>query len=420
MSETVHENALAGVFTARNRPADSCSDIVRRALGAVRSHLGMDVAYVSEFVNDRSVFREVDAPGREALIKAGDSHSLDDVYCRHILAGRIPELMPDTAAVPAAMAMPITAAVPIGAHMSVPIRLADGRTYGMFCCLSFEADRSLNRRDLQMMRAFADIAAFEIDRDLETTRIGEEKRGRLRRVIDEGRLATAYQPIYSLSDGQVAGLESLARFFDTPDRSPDIWFKEAAELGLGVELELAAIRAALAGLASLPANVYLAVNASPDTALSAGFAEALDGMPAERIVLEVTEHASVPDYAKLSEALQPLRKSGMRLAVDDAGAGYSSFRHILDLRPDLIKLDMGLTRHIDLDPARKALASALIKFARETGSHIVAEGVETASELKTLRALGADSAQGFHLARPMPLRGVLDLLGVSRSGRCIA
>jgi EAL domain-containing protein (putative c-di-GMP-specific phosphodiesterase class I) len=101
--------------------------------------------------------------------------------------------------------------------------------------------------------------------------------------------------------------------------------------------------------------------------------------------------------------LQPLRQCGLKLAVDDAGAGYSSLRHILNLRPDFIKLDVDLIRHIDLDPARRALASALIAFARDTSSNIIAEGVETVSEFATLQSLGVEQAQGYFLGRPMPL-----------------
>lgn len=186
-------------------------------------------------------------------------------------------------------------------------------------------------------------------------------------------------------------------------RSPDKWFLEAADAGLGALLELAVIRMALSALSSLPADAYLAVNASPEAILSPDFEGVLDGLPVERIVLEITEHAHVEDYDRLREGLKALRKRGLRLAVDDAGAGYSSLRHILHLQPDLIKLDMTLTRNIDLDPARRALAAALVRFAKETGSQIIAEGVETASELAALRALGIENAQGYFLGRPASL-----------------
>ena len=173
--------------------------------------------------------------------------------------------------------------------------------------------------------------------------------------------------------------------------------------GRGARLELTAIRLALSAVASLPKDIYLAVNASPETILSGELHDTLNGMPAERIVLEITEHAHVENYDSLMHALQLLRNQGVRLAVDDAGAGYSSLQHILQLRPDLIKLDMRLVRNIDRDPARRALASALVLFARETGSQIIAEGVETAFELNALQSIGIERAQGYFLGRPMSL-----------------
>ena len=398
------KSALYDLITANGGDASPEGGSIKRALQVIRSHLGMKVAYVSEFVDGRSVFREVDAPGLEAMVKVGDSHSLDDVYCRHILECRLPELIPDTAAEPIAAAMPITKAANIGSHMSVPIRLADGSAYGMFCCLGFEANHSLNERDLQMMKAFADLAAFDINREVEAKKAAEEKQNRIKDVMGRGQLSIVYQPIWNIETGKPVGMECLSRFSAAPTRTPDVWFNEAAEAGLGTDLELAAIRMALGAFDSgLPAESYLAVNASPQTILSGDFAAVLNAMPLERIVLEITEHAHVPDYDVLMSVIAPLRERGLRLAVDDAGAGYSSLQHIMHLRPDVIKLDMGLTRHIDLDPARRALASALINFGKETNSKIIAEGVETASELKTLKTLGVAMAQGYFLARPMPL-----------------
>ncbi len=383
--------------------------MVKRALQAIRSHLDMEVAYVSEFVDNRAVFRQVDAPGLDAKIKVGDSHSLDDIYCRHILEGRLPQIIPDTAAEPIAVALPITQAVPVGKHMSVPIRLPDGELYGMFCCLGFAPDHSLHERDLQMMKVFADLAAFEINRDRTATQKAEEKHGRIRNAIDGQALSIVYQPIWNIETRKPIGVESLSRFAGAPARSPDKWFSEAAETGLGTALEGAAIHLALLALQSFPPQAYLSVNASPETIQSGEFESALDGFQTDRIVLEITEHARVDDYDKLLNAMEPLRARGLRLAVDDAGAGYASLQHILHLRPDIIKLDMALTRSVDLDPARRALAQALVGFAHQLNSRIVAEGVETASELNTLRALGVEAAQGYYLARPMPREDAVKL-----------
>jgi EAL domain-containing protein (putative c-di-GMP-specific phosphodiesterase class I) len=305
--------------------------------------------------------------------------------------------------------MPITQAVPIGKHVSVPIRMPDGTVHGMFCCLGFKADPSLRERDLQMMKVFADLTAFEIARDLEAAKVIKEKEDRIRTVIKNDELSMVYQPIWSVEHNRPVGFESLARFSATPYRSPDKWFTEAAEAGLGIMLELSAIEQALKALPLVPADVYLAVNASPETILSGELDGVLKGMPAKQIVLEVTEHAHVENYEQMLHALEPLRSRGVRLAVDDAGAGYSSLQHILQLQPDLIKLDISLTRHVDLDAARRALAAALIAFARETGSGLIAEGVETASELNALRSIGIEKAQGFYLGKPMAFSDAMKL-----------
>jgi EAL domain-containing protein (putative c-di-GMP-specific phosphodiesterase class I) len=273
----------------------------------------------------------------------------------------------------------------------------------MFCCAGFEANRSLNSRDLQTLRAFADLAAFEINRELKVVEARAEKFARITAVIDSGQFSMVYQPIWDMQSRRAIGFECLTRFAAEPVRPPNEWFNEAAEVGLGKTLELAAIRKGLGALSSLPEPQHLAINASVETVLSREFPPVLEGLPLERIVLEITEHAEVDDYERLLNVLERLRKRGMKLAVDDAGAGYSSLRHILNLRPDFIKLDMDLIRHIDLDPARRALTSALIVFARDTDSCIIAEGVETASEFATLRTLGVEQAQGYFLGRPLPL-----------------
>ena len=388
-------------------PSGAGAPAVERMLHAVRQHLGLAVAYVSQFVGDESVFRAVDAPGLSHLIEQGDRRSLDDVYCRHILDGRIPELMPDTATVPLAAAMPITAAIPIGAHLSVPLRLPSGDLYGMFCCLGPAADPSLNTRDLATMRAFADLAAFEIDRTLDTDRRADEKRARVSAALAGDALAMVYQPIWHIGRNAVIGYESLSRFRAEPIRTPDLWFAEAAEVGLDLDLELMAIRRGLSALDALDPATYVAVNASPRTAMSGRLHSALSGLPLHRIVLEITEHDNFADFDLLLAALCPLRARGLRIAIDDAGAGYSGLQRVLQIRPDVLKLDRFRIKGIAGDPGRKALAAALLGFAGETGSTLVAEGVETAEELAMLRSLGVNVIQGYLLGRPQPLATLL-------------
>jgi EAL domain-containing protein (putative c-di-GMP-specific phosphodiesterase class I) len=218
-----------------------------------------------------------------------------------------------------------------------------------------------------------------------------------------GALRVVYQPIFDLRSGVAVGAEALSRFAVPPPRPPDVWFADAASVGMGGVLETAAATAALAGLAELPLNAYLAINMSPATVLDPMFVGLFGDAPVNRVVLEITEHAQVEDYDLLAAAIRPFRERGLRLALDDAGSGYAGLRHILRLAPDIVKLDIELTRGIERDRARRALAEAMITFAEAMDMVIVAEGIETGEELEALRALGVACGQGHHLARPEPL-----------------
>jgi EAL domain-containing protein (putative c-di-GMP-specific phosphodiesterase class I)/ActR/RegA family two-component response regulator len=229
------------------------------------------------------------------------------------------------------------------------------------------------------------------------------RQARVRRLIEGDGLVMHFQPIVELSTGTIVGSEALARFLDEPDRPPNERFREAAEVGLGVELELAAIRAALAEVGNVPAGTYISVNASHRVAMDQGLLGLLDEAPVERLVVEITEHEPVEDYGSFTSALRLLRERGVRIAIDDAGAGFSSLRHTLRLAPDIVKLDISITRDVDTDRGRRALASAMISFADQMGMTIVAEGVETEAERATLQELGVPFGQGFLFARPGPL-----------------
>jgi len=401
-------DALAGIVAAADGKV-SGQDAIQRSLSAIRRHLDMDIAYVSEFSNNTSIFRKVDAPGLEHLVKVGDTMSLDDVYCRHILEGRLPQLIPDTALEPLALSLPITYQAPIGKHVSVPIIMPDGTIYGMFCCLGARADSSLRDRDLEVLKVFADVTAAEIAQQRETARQLRARVDIVQAIINSGDLTIHYQPLWRIGQQRPVGFECLSRFPREPYLTPDKWFAEAADLGLGAALEIVAITQAIAVLPQLPADMYLAINVSPDTVLTGGLDTVLADVPPSQVVLEITEHALVDDYDRLIDALSVFRRRGIKLAVDDAGAGYSCLQHILQLQPDLIKLDMALTRDIDCDPARKALAAALVSFAGETGSRIIAEGVETEAELATLQSIGVAKAQGYLLGKPMPFAKAQEL-----------
>ncbi len=213
-------------------------------------------------------------------------------------------------------------------------------------------------------------------------------------------LRMVFQPIVELASGRVVGAEALARFRDRHGRRPDEWFVEAAEIGRGEQLELLAVERALQQMESLDPDTFLSINVSPATAMGAGLRQRLREYPGSRVVLELTEHEMIDDYEALWPAFDELRAQGVRIAVDDAGAGFAGLQHILRLRPDIVKLDSDLTFGVEDDPARHALAVALVGFANDFGAVLVAEGIETERACDTLREIGVAWGQGYLLGRP--------------------
>jgi EAL domain-containing protein (putative c-di-GMP-specific phosphodiesterase class I) len=264
-------------------------------------------------------------------------------------------------------------------------------------------DPSLVATDLDTMRLFADFVARLLEQHVADHDQRQAQHALLQAVLEQRRFSVAFQPVRDVAQDRLVFYEALARFPDAEGRPPDQWFAEAAAAGLQGPLELAVMELAMASLQRIPAGVYLSLNVSPTAILHPDFPRVFEGQPLQRLMLEITEHSSITDYEAIARRLDPLRKRGLKLAVDDAGAGFASFRHILQLRPDVIKLDASLIRHIDRERGSRALAAALIRFAEETGCRVVAEGVETEGELAVLRELHVDKAQGFLLGRPGPL-----------------
>ncbi len=230
----------------------------------------------------------------------------------------------------------------------------------------------------------------------------EELAGRIQRLIGGEGLEVALQPIVDLASGEIVGAEALARFQDADGRmiATEDCFLDAHALDLGMELELAAVRLALDSHDRLPEGMYLALNASPT--LLAG--DELIGMLAahERrpLVVELTEHHAVEDYFALGRSLDELRAHDIRVAIDDVGSGFSSFRHVTRVNPEILKLDRSLVCGIEDDPVRQSLAAAIVAFAADVGAVVVSEGIESESELACLRGLAVGLGQGFFLGRP--------------------
>jgi EAL domain-containing protein (putative c-di-GMP-specific phosphodiesterase class I) len=218
-------------------------------------------------------------------------------------------------------------------------------------------------------------------------------------ILDGAAVRVALQPVIELPTGNTVGSEALSRF---GGRVPtDRWFKAASKHGLGAELERLTLGAALALLPGLPAEQFLAVNISPAALADSHVLSLLRGVDLHRVVVEITEHEAVADYAVTRLLLGQLRAAGARIAVDDTGAGFASLRHVLMLQPDVIKLDLSLTRDVDVDRRQQALVRAVTAFAAQVGTVVLAEGVETQEQLETLRGIGVRLGQGWHLGVPV-------------------
>jgi EAL domain-containing protein (putative c-di-GMP-specific phosphodiesterase class I) len=242
----------------------------------------------------------------------------------------------------------------------------------------------------------AHLAREDRERDLRTAQVE-----RIRRVLENKELLkVVFQPVVDVVSGETVGLEALSRFPTDPGGGPENWFREARDVGLGIELEVAAARAALSHFSCLPAHAFLSINLSPETIKHRPCTDMLGAEERGRIVIEVTEHAQIEDYGEIKDCLLEARDDGVALAIDDVGAGFASLRHILELSPDFIKLDRSLTGGIQSDRGQRALARALIAFASELGATIIAEGIETKEQVEALTALGVRYGQGYYLGRP--------------------
>jgi PAS domain S-box-containing protein len=242
------------------------------------------------------------------------------------------------------------------------------------------------------------IAGSSLGSSLRERASVSSSRDRIRKILDTGAFRPVFQRIVDIESGQSVGYEALTRFDD--GTAPDMVFAEASACGLSMELEIATARSALLAASPLPANRFININVSPRLILAR---EPLRSMLREwgfGVILEITEHSKVDDYDALRGAVADIGDH-VQLAVDDAGSGFATLRHILELRPAMVKLDRSLIAGIDTDPARQALVAGLVHFAARLEFSLLAEGVETAAEQTTLLALGVSRAQGYLFGAPV-------------------
>lgn len=381
---------------------------VARVTTSARDYLDAHVSFVAEVVGDHKLIRSASGPAKAAGVPVGMRYPLEDSYCQRVLAGTIPEAIYDARHDARTREIPLTRVLGIVTYMGVPVVMPCGRVLGTLCCINFPPEPERRQRDIAVMRFLADLLGRHLEDSVKAGALRRERHAAVRALVAAGGPTMVYQPVVEIASRRVVGVEALARFDTSPVQAgPEVWFREAWDIGLGRELELSAIEQAMHARATLPADVYLAVNVSPVTLADARFAAAIGGVEPGRLVLEITEHAAVDDYRALVQELAALRAAGVRVAIDDVGAGYSSLRHVLEIAPDIAKLDMSMTRLIDADLARQAMAIGVAAFARRARVDVVAEGVETPAEAAALEAAGVRYAQGHHFAHPGPLAAAL-------------
>lgn len=376
-------------------------------LETARQQLDMDVAFVAEFVGDTRVMRHITA-NCPIVTRPGDSEPLEGTYCKKIVDGELPNVIPDSAANAVAAAIPSTVSARIAAYVGVPVVFRNGRVFGTLCCLQRTPNPELSHRDAAVLTVIAK-AVSELLEEEERHRVNEDGvRARVSDLVAAGGPDIVYQPIVDTTSRRWAGLEALSRFPRGSGLSTEEWYRGAAAVGAELDLELVAARSAVGALDHV--DGYLSLNLSAATVCTPEGQAFLAEQPLHRIVIELTEHAEVVDYPLLLGVLAPLRADGLRIAVDDTGAGFASLRHVLRLGADIIKLDRSLISGLEHDPVRHALVGALTRFAAETGSRVVAEGVETEGELAAVQGLGVQCVQGYLLGRPAPLAELLTLV----------
>ena len=383
---------------------------VHWVLDTARARLGMEIAWVSLFSGDQQLIASASGDLAAMNVREGMSTPLETSFCVRVLSGQLPRVVTGAGRDPRTRDLPVTSELGIGSYVGAPLRDADSRPVGMLCCVSREPGLQLDHESVRTVELLAELISDHVRQHGLATALRDlpGRRDRLRAYLADPAAVTTYlQPVVDMVSGAVICHEALSRFPGWSDGGPATVFSEAAAVGLGVELEERATRAALEAARRAPSAVPIAVNLSPEALLCPTVVDLLLGRGEIPLAVEITEHSRIDDYPAVLAVTARLRAAGVSVSVDDAGAGYASLRHILRLSPDVIKLDIGLVMGLHTDPARQALTSAMVAFAAATGARLVAEGVEFAAERNALLARGVRYGQGYLLGRPRPADAVL-------------
>jgi EAL domain-containing protein (putative c-di-GMP-specific phosphodiesterase class I) len=380
---------------------------IAELLRTARKSLHMSVAFLSRMDGTTQHLEVVDTRV-PLLVQEKNKQVQETSFCQAVLDGRLPAVIDDVKRYPVAMSLPSARIPRIRSYVSTPVTLSDGSLYGTFCAFGFTSDKELTGRDEALMKVLASAASVIIEPEVREQQRRDDIDGRLDPLVASGGPSVVLQPIVDLTTGVRVGAEALSRFPREWGKGPDVVFEEAHSVGRGDEMELLALRGAAALLDRV--GGYVAMNVSPQTLLTPAFTALLADLPLDRVLLELSEHDPVEDYEALTTTLVPFRAAGMRLAIDDVGAGFSSLRHIVVTNPDVIKMDRSIVSGLHVDPVLSKLVEALVVFGHGCGVKVVAEGIETADEAARLRDLGVDLGQGWYFGRPGPPEALAPVL----------
>jgi EAL domain-containing protein (putative c-di-GMP-specific phosphodiesterase class I) len=372
---------------------------VAELLRTARTSLGMGIAFLSRFEGSTQHLEVVESDLPQ-LFKDKSTQDRATSFCQNIIDGNLPDVIPDVRQFPVAMKLPAARVPRLRSYLSVPITLSDGSLYGTFCVAGFSPNKNLQKRDKALVAVLAEAATLIIEPEFMASKKRAELMSMISPILQSGGPEIVLQPVVRLDSSEVVEYEALSRFPDSPDLTPDLVFEKAHEIGLGIELERAAVINAVKNLSAIEGR--LAINISPMALADPETIAALSEFPLARLTLELSEHDPVDDYPALMATLAPLRAKGMRLAIDDVGAGFSTLRHILLTSPDVVKIDRSLVSGVAQDPILQSLVEALVKVATGIPAQIVAEGIETEADALMLRQLGVTHGQGWLYGKPKP------------------
>ena len=374
-------------------------------LDVLRQHLDMDAAALAIWLDRQLVIQLFAGDGRGFGLTPGITLRGGDQLYRDVSKERIPTICRDVRGDDRTRRSLALQRLDVGAYAMTTLTDARDQPYGLLFCLTHEARPALQARH----RQFVDlIAAFLRDSLLDLRQMWQTRSeiwSSVSSVIDAGGPRMAFQPIVRLDSGTVCAVEALARFSARRRgrlQTTEDWFRDARLIGLSTELDLAAIGRAAQVLPHLPAEMKLAVNASPTTVATGLFDFVSRLTDRDRLIVEITEQEDYTVGPDTVQAVRRLRELGIRIAIDDAGTGYAGLEKLVQLRPDIIKIDHVFTCGIDRDPARRALTAGLVALAGEIGGVVIAEGIETRSERDAVLKAGVRYGQGYYLGRPAP------------------